>query len=575
MNYAVGYNVEPYGMERIEVLRGPASVLYGAGSPGGVVAFTSKRPTQVAQREAAVEGGSFGRVQAQADVSGPVDPAGQLSYRLTGLVRQGGTQVEYVDNDRIFAAPALSWRPSDRTSWTVLGHVQFDDTGASQALPEEITDDGGELADVPAGFYTGAPGVDQYDRDMWSASSLFEHRVGEAVTLRQNTRYYSADLDDVTVYATGLAGDGRTLTRSLFGTFGSLDGLALDNNVRVEAEAGAVDATLLAGLDLQLVDVGLEQTFGGAPSLDLLAPDYDQAVGEAPVFASSTADQSQTGVYLQGQFDLAERLILSLNGRYDWARTETTNRLDGAVTEQDDEAFTWRAGAIVKLPYGVAPYASYAESFLPQIGLDADGAPFTPETGRQVEVGVKVQPPTVNAFVTVALFDLTREDFLQYDPTTFLQVQTGEVQSRGLEVEAVASLLSGLDVTAGLTLLDVEITETSDPAELGMRPTQIPATTGSLWANYALQGGPLEGLGLGAGLRYLGQTYGDAANTIEAPAATLADAAVYYDLDRVRLALNVQNVFDDEYVAAAFARSSTLVTIGARRQVSAGLSVRF
>lgn len=576
VNYAVGYNVEPYGMERIEVLRGPASVLYGAGSPGGVVAFQSKRPTLVPQREATVEAGSFGRVQGQADVSGPIDAEGRLSYRLTGLVRQGGTQVEYVDNDRVFAAPALSWRPSQNTTWTVLGHAQFDDTGASQALPVEITEDADALAEVPVGFYTGAPGVDRYDRNMWSASSLFEHRFGGAVTVRQNARYYSADLDDVTVYATGLADDGRTLTRSLFGTFGSLDGLALDNNVRVETEAGAVDATLLAGLDVQLVDVGLEQTFGGAPSLDLLAPDYDQSVAEAPTFANSTFDQSQTGVYLQGQFDVAERLVLSLNGRYDWARTESVNLLaDGAVAEQDDEAFTWRAGAIVKLPYGVAPYASYAESFLPQIGLGADGAPFTPETGRQYEVGVKVQPPTVNAFVTLALFDLIREDFLQFDPTTFLQVQTGEVRSRGVEVEAVASLLNGLDVTAGLTFLDVEITESAVEAELGRRPTQIPATTGSLWANYALPDGPLAGLGVGAGLRYLGETYGDAANTIAAPAATLADAAVYYAFDRFRLSLNVQNVFDDEYVAAAFARSSTLVTIGARRQVSAGLSVRF
>jgi len=576
VNYAVGYNVEPYGMERIEVLRGPASVLYGAGSPGGVVAFSSKRPTLVDQREATVEAGSFGRLQAQADVSGPIDPAGRFSYRLTGLARQSGTQVDYVDNDRLFVAPALSWRPTSATTWTVLGHAQFDDTGASQALPIEGTLEDNALGEVPTGFYTGAPGVDRYDRNEWSASSLFEHRVGETWTLRQNTRTYSSDLDDVTVYATGLMDDGRTLTRSLFGTFGSLDGLALDNSVRAETEVGAVEATVLAGLDVQLLDVALRQTFGGAPSLDLFAPDYDQTVEDAPVFADAETQQSQTGVYLQGQFDVAERLILSLNGRYDWARTETTNLLaDGAVTEQDDAAFTGRAGLVVKLPYGVAPYASYAESFLPQIGLDAEGQPFSPERGRQLEAGIKVQPPTWNGFFTVALFDLTREDFLQYDPTTFLQVQTGEVRSQGVEVEGVASLLNGLDVTAGLTALDVEITETSNAAELGMRPTQIPSLTASLWADYALQRGPLAGLGLGAGVRYIGSSYGDAANTIEAPAATLADAAVYYEFEPVRLALNVQNVFDDAYVASAFARNSTLVTFGAGRQVSAGLSVRF
>lgn len=578
VNYAVDYNVEPYGMERIEVLRGPASVLYGAGSPGGIVAFQSKRPTQVAQREATVEGGSFGRIQAQADVSGPIDPEGRFSYRLTGLARSSGTQVEFLDNDRLFAAPALSWRPTERTTWTVLGNVLLDETGTSQALPIEVTDEGSPIAGLDAGLYTGAPDADRYDRDVWSASSLFEHRFGESVTVRQNTRTYSADLDDLVVYTTGILGDGRSISRSAYGRLGALDGLALDNNVRYQTEAGGVDATLLAGLDVQLVDVDLATTFlFDAPTLDLLDPDYGQALPDVPALGDNSFRQSQTGAYLQGQFDVAERLILSLNGRYDWSTNEATNNLADTPTavEQDDEAFTWRAGAIVTLPYGVAPYASYATSFLPQIGLDPEGTPFSPETGRQAEVGVKVQPPTWNGFFTVALFDLVRRDFLQYDPVSFAQIQTGEVSSRGLELEAVASLLGGLDLTGSLTLLDVEITESAVEAELGNRPTQLPETTAALWANYAVQGGPLAGLGVGGGVRHIGSTFGDATNSIETPGATLADAVAFYGFDRFRLQLNVQNLFDTEYVAAAYSRTTTLVTLGARRQVSAGLSVRF
>ena len=245
------------------------------------------------------------------------------------------------------------------------------------------------------------------------------------------------------------------------------------------------------------------------------------------------------------------------------------------MTEQDDRAFTGRAGVVYLSPLGVAPYASYAESFLPQVGLDADGQPFLPERGRQVEVGVKVQPSGVNGLVTVALFDLRRDDFLQFDPNTFLQVQTGQVRSRGVEVEAVTSLLSGLDVTAGFTALDVEITESTTAAEVGERPTQIPDRTASLWADYSVPRGPLAGLGLGLGVRHVGATWGDVPNTIETAATTLADAAVYYDLGRLRLSANVQNVFDDAYVASAFARSSTLVTFGAGRQVSVGLRARF
>ena len=576
VNYAVGYNVEPYAMERVEVLRGPASVLYGAGSPGGVVAFSSKRPTLVAQREVAVEGGSWGRLQAQADLSGPVPGTSTLSYRLTGLVRDSDTQVQFVENDRLFVAPALSWRPTSATTWTVLGHLQRDDTGASQALPIEGTLEANALGTVPADFYTGAPGTDEYARREGSVSSLLEHRVGDAVTLRQNARYHRSGLDDVTVYSTGLLDDGRTLTRSVFGTFGTLGSLAVDNQALGRFTTGDVETTVLAGLDLQRLDVGLRQSFGGAPSLDLFAPDYDQSVDEAPTFADTDTDQSQTGLYLQGQIKWAERWVLSLGGRHDWARTETVNHLaDGAVTEQDDRAFTGRAGLVYTSALGIAPYVSYAQSFLPQIGLGADGQPFQPERGRQLEAGVKVQPSDVNGLVTVALFSLTRDDFLQFDPDTFLQVQTGQVRSRGVEVEAVASLLSGLDVTAGFTALDVEITESTTAAEVGQRPTQIPNRTASLWADYSVPRGRLAGLGLGAGVRHIGATWGDVPNTIETAATTLADAAVYYDVQRFRLSVNVQNVFDDAYVASAFARSSTLVTFGTGRQVTVGLRASF
>lgn len=575
VNYAVGYNVEPYAMERVEVLRGPASVLYGAGSPGGVVSFSSKRPTQVAQREVAVETGSFGRLQGQADLSGPIDRDGTFSYRLTGLVRDSDTQVDYVENDRLFIAPALTWRPGTNTTWTVLGHVQQDDTGASQALPIEGTLRDSGAGEIPTDRYTGEPGVDEYARAEHSVSSLFEHRIGETWTLRQNTRTYRSTLDDVTVYSTGLQEDGRTLDRAVFGSYGSLDGFATDNQARATFSTDRLTTTVLGGLDVQYVDVALRQTYGAAPSIDIFDPVYGQEFDAPPVFADNTTQQMQTGVYLQSQFKLMDRWVLALNGRYDWAHTETEDFINEVASEQDDQAFTGRAGLVYTSAVGLAPYVNYSESFLPSIGVDAEGQPFKPERGRQIEAGIKYQPTGWNGFFTVAVFDLRREDFLQYDPNTFLQVQTGEVRSRGIEFEAVASLVNGLDVTAGLTVLDVEITESSNPVEIGERPTQIPDRTASLWADYSLAAGPLAGLGFGAGLRYLGSTYGDIPNTIEAPSATLADAALYYDWDRLRLSVNVQNVFDDRYIASAFARSSTLVTFGAVRQVTAGLRYRF
>ena len=570
--FVVGYNVEPYGAERIEVLRGPASVLYGAGSPGGIVSFVSKRPTQVGLGEVEVEAGSFGRLQGKLDVGGPIDERGAFSYRLTGLYRDSDTQVDYVENDRVFVAPAFTWRPGRSTSLTLLGHFMNDKTGSSQALPAEGVLDPSPAGEIPVDRFTGEPGVDQYDRTEFTVSSLFEHRIGQTWTLRQNARYYDSHLDDVTVYSTGLAADGRTLERAIFGSFGSLSGLALDQQLVASFAAGPVAYTLLGGVDFQHVNAGSDQTYGAAPSLDIFAPDYGQPVAAPPVYADTETLQRQVGVYLQSQVKLRERWVLSLNGRHDWASTETDDHLQNATTEQTDRAFSGRAGLVYVSPVGLAPYVSYAESFLPALGIDAaTGEAFAPERGRQIEAGLKYQPPGVNSFVTVALFDLTRKNFLQYDPATWLQVQTGEVRSRGVELEAVASLWSGLDLIAGASLLDLEVTESSVAAEVGERPAQVPTQSASLWANYAVRHGALRGLGLGAGVRYLGSTYGDVPNTIETPATTLADAAAYYDWKQFRLSLNVQNVLDEQYVAAAFARSSTLVTYGPARQFTASL----
>ncbi|MFW5972829.1 MAG: TonB-dependent siderophore receptor [Bacteroidota bacterium] len=570
-SFAVGYNMEPYGAERIEVLRGPASVLYGAGNPGGIVSLITKQPTIVPLRELEVQAGIYGRYEGRFDVSGPLDEANAFSYRLTGLYRNSDTQVDFVGNDRLFLAPAFSWRPGKGTTWTLLGHYQRDETMASQALPAAGILEKSAAGKIPVSRFTGEPDVDQYDRTEYTVSSLFEHRFGERVAVQQKMRYYSSDLDDVTVYATGLQEDGRTLSRAVYGSYGRVDGVVMDQHARGTFALGAADVTLLGGVDVQRIRATSNQTWGAAPGLDIFDPSYGQEVVEPPVFADFETQQQQVGLYAQSQIDVAERLIISLNGRHDWAHAETEDFLQEATSEQDDAAFTGRAGLIYESALGLAPYASYATSFLPAIGVNADGDPFEPERGRQVEVGLKYQPPGVNSFVTAAYYNLTRDNFLQYDPSTWLQVQTGQVRSRGVEVEGTASLWMGLDVIAGLTQQNVEITESAVAAEVGEQPSQVPERTASLWASYTFPQAALRGVGLGAGVRHLGATYGDVPNTLEAPSATLADATIYYERNGLRFAVNVQNVFDEEYVAAAFMRTTPLVTFGPARQITGSI----
>lgn len=574
--FAVSFDPEPYGAERIEVPQGPASVLYGAGPAGGLVNFVSKRPTRQPRGEVAVEPGSFGRLQGKVDVSGPLDEDGTFSYRLTGLARESGTQVDSIPFDRRFLAPALSWRPSEGTSWTVLGRYKTDHTRSSQRLPAAGTLRPNPNGALPVSTFTGEPGVDEYDRTKLSATSMFEHEAGDAFSFRQKARYYSVDLDNVGIFTAFLRDDMRTIDRTLFESFGELDGIALDNQVRAEFSAGPTRHDLLVGLDYQHVDVSLEQNFGGATPLDIYDPDYGADQPDARPFVETETGQDQLGLYAQEHLTLADRWIVSLNGRVDFASTEQTNLLQDTTTTQDEEELTGRVGLVYRSEIDLAPYASYSQSFQPSLGTDADGNPFEPERGEQYEVGVKYRPTGANGFVSVAVYDLTRQNFLQTDPETFRQVQTGEANSTGVELEGNASLVSGLNAHGSFTYQDVEITESVVPDEIGDRPTHVPETMASLWLNYTVQDGSLAGAGLGGGVRYQGSRFGDTPNTLEVPDVTLVDAMAEYGIGDVHLQVNVQNALDERYVGTAFAAGpQDFATYGPERTVRGSISYRW
>jgi iron complex outermembrane receptor protein len=394
------------------------------------------------------------------------------------------------------------------------------------------------------------------------------------VVVQQNLRDYRNDVDDRTIYTTGLLADQRTITRSRFDSFGRIDGLAMDNRVQITGQTGVADHTVLIGLDHQDIDVSSRQFFGGASTLDIFDPVYGAPIPDAPVFKDENGQLKQTGVYLQDQIRF-DRLTVSLGGRYDVARTETLNNLTGAAATRDDEAFTGRAGASYQFANGLAPYVSYMESFLPTTGTDAAGNPFEPETAHQYEVGVKYQPDS-RSLVTLAWFDLTREDYLTTNPTTFASEQQGEASSRGLDLEARTRLFQALDVVASYTYTDAEITKAGNRVEDGEPLEYTPEHEAALWGKYNFRGGVLHGLGLGAGVRYIGESYGAAFladnATLEVPDVTLVDAAITYDIGQVSLGLHAQNLLDEKYVATAFDSSGTY---GTRREVTGSVTYRF
>jgi iron complex outermembrane recepter protein len=574
-DYVTSYSPEPYGAERIEIPKGPASVLYGAGSPGGIVDYITKRPVDETFSEIELEVGSNELYQGKFDFGGRVDEMGTLLFRMTGVVRDAETQQDFVQDDRIYLAPSFTLRPDSSTIWTVLAHYQDDDTNVSQAVPA-IGQTSNIYPGIEPSFFPGEPDVDFYEREEYAVTSLFEHAFDEAWTVRQNARYLHSKLDLASVYSSGLQADGRTLDRAYYARDTELDAFNVDNQVIAKFGTGTVRHTLLFGLDYQYLDARDIGAYGSVGTIDIYAPVYDPAsVAVAGLYSDKDIEQSQTGIYVQDQIKLTRNWIISLGGRYDWAKNTVYNYLSSTESNRNDEAFSGRAGLVYKSDFGLAPYVSYSESFLPVSETDTAGNILDPETGQQYEIGVKYQPPGMKSFVTVALFDLTRQNFVEYNDATFFYEQTGEANSQGIELSATASLTEGLDLVASFTTFDIEITESRNAAEIGKDPLQTPETLASLWADYTFQYGSLEGFGFGGGVRYIGSSYADAANTIKVSDVTLFDAAIHYEFDDIRLALNVKNLFDKEYAAGCFVRSSTLCTYGATRDVIGSLKVRW
>jgi len=427
----------------------------------------------------------------------------------------------------------------------------------------------------PARF-TGSPDADKQDRTEASFGYEVQHDLTHNWEVLQKFRYNWTKLDGFTVFSSAFASDQRTVTRSAFGSLGNLDALAVDTQIHGKFSTGPLQHNLTGGVDFQRINFTLVQTFGAAGTIDIFNRlDFGTPIMLPAVFLDQETTQLQTGVYVQDQIKLYDKVILTVGGRHDWAENETDNRLTSTTTDQHDRKGTMRAALTYLFDFGLAPYFSYSTFFLPSIGLDPTGQPFKPETGRQWEIGVKFQPEGSRSFVSVALFDLTRENFVQTDPASFLSVQTGKARSRGVELEGIASFDSGVDLIATYTLLENEVRKSANPVQVGNRLTQTPAHFGSLWANYRGSIGNWSGFEVGGGARFTGPTFADVGSTFKVPGFIVGDAVVAYTWQQYRVALNVTNILDHDQFGC-FARGGTFFcNFGDRRTFVGSITYRF
>lgn len=573
-------SIDPFFLDHVDVLKGPSALLYGQVSPGGLVNQVSRATSDVQSNEARVEAGSDGRVQSGVYSTGPVTADGTWQYGIAAIGRSSGTRYDDVDEKRFGVAPTLKWQPDADTSLTLSGYYQRDPEGGyfNSLYPKF-------LAPVDlAGFLgpklnVGDPAYDSFEREQYGIGYQFEHSFNEQITVRSNFRYSGVDSELHSLQMNGQMSALGIIPRWAVQSIEDVHGLSFDNQAEFKFDTGAVHHTLLAGIDVQSSDSSWEYQLGGATPLDVTNPVYGQAVGPFATVIDSDLSLRQTGIYLQDQIELGGlRGVFGI--RHDWADQDTDNRLAGTSSDQSDDATSYRAGLLYLFDNGIAPYASYSTSFEPSTSTGAGGAPFKPTEAQQYEVGIKYQPTGFDAMFTVSAFDIRQQNVVSFDAASGFNVQQGEIHSRGVEFEARGNITSNVEVIGALSLLDTTVSKSFDTSIIGNRPQAVPRYFGSLWGNYTVDTGALEGLSIGGGVRFVGASYSNDANTVKVDGYTLLDAAVRYDfgaknpkLKGLQATLNVTNLLDREYYSSC--SSEFYCQYGNGRTVLAGLKYKW
>ncbi|RQO33538.1 TonB-dependent siderophore receptor [Herminiimonas sp. KBW02] len=556
-----GTVMETYGLERIEVMRGPSSILYGQGGAGGIVNYVTKRPTAETLRELQMQLGTYGRKQLAGDFSGKLSEDGRWTYRLTALARESDTFIDYVNDDRSYIAPALTWKPNADTSLTLLADYQMNRSGQGyQALPRIGTLVSNANGQIPTNRFLGEPGFDKHNQERKSIGYLFEHRFNEQLSFRQNARYQEIDTNANYIYMNSLRAGNRTVGRRASSNQEHITNASIDNQLQLNWQHGKVEHTTLFGFDFQNMDNEFTRYLSpnnAVADLNLYNPVYGLPLPALPMTGKQTQHLRQSGVYLQDQIKIDKTWVATLGLRHDSTEQKTNNLLNGSNTRQKDSATTGRVGLVYLAPMGFAPYISYSESFMPVVGTTFGGAQFKPENGKQKEIGLRYQPTASSVSITASIYDLTRQNLTTTDlANPGFRSQRGEVQSKGFELEAKASLARNWDIIASYAYGKVKLTQNNDGTQ-GNRLGDTPQTTASGWLQYTVTDGGLSGLAIALGVRYVGTRYFNDANTQLLPAYTLSDMAVHYDLARLgsgwkgwNVALNVSNIFDKTYIAS-------------------------
>ncbi|KJS33811.1 MAG: TonB-dependent receptor, partial [Pseudomonas sp. BRH_c35] len=564
-------------LERIEVLRGPASMLYGRGDPGGTFNIVSKQPQAERRTVLGSQVNTDGLRRGTLDTTGALDESAAFTYRLN-LVAEGSDSFrDHVESERYNIAPVLRWQLSDDTALILEGDYLHN----RHPMDRGLTRYPNQAGDLSRDRFLGEESAGKLTNQNATTQLRLEHQLDSQWMLRGGIQYLDGSLDGGAVENNGLAADSRTVGRNYSERWLNWNDLAVQANLEGHFDAAGLAHTLLLGVEFDdfNYDSQIDRS-GGATSdfpIDLYDPVYGQPL---PALTRTTTYDDENlksyAFFLQDQIALTERLTAQVGARLERFEQRYENKLTPAGSwDQAHNAVSTRFGLIYDLTEELAVYANTSRSFKPNRGADRSSQAFDPEKGIAHEVGIKYELPEHDLSVTAALFHITKENVLTSDPVdSNYQIAAGEARSRGFDISVAGNITPQWRVIGGYAYVDAEVTESSSASmPAGTRLANVPRHSFNLLDTYEFAEGPLAGLGVGMGIKYVGDRKGGATSTaFDMDAYTTVDLLAYYPLtERVRLNLNLNNLFDEEYEERAW--GNIWAYPGAPRTLQAGIAI--
>lgn len=570
--------IDPLLIESVDILKGPASVLYGGGSPGGLVNIQGKKPQQASRTEVGFNTGTRNLKE------GYLDSTGQLvndewSYRLLGKAAEGDDQPHTTRTENYLIAPSVTWQPDARTRLTIDALAQNSPSlSPSNPLPLAYLRSGyADRRDYAGDEWSG------FKQRQWMLGYSLEHEFENGWGFNQKARYFDVDTHQQSIYATGTGSEVYQLNRFAYTTDEDLHSFNIDNQVTKTVALGEWRHHLLAGFDYQKLNSHFHYRYASAtPGIDMRDPNYGQVDENALGLYTAQKNRlsyQQNGYYLQDQIEYGGLNLLG-SLRYDDYRSVTTDYLqngDKAWVSQD--RVTKRLGALYAFENGISPFISYSEGFAPvspQGTLTAKDV--KPTTSKQVEGGVKYLLADYATTLTASVFNIRQKNVVTSDPGFLNYRQTGEVESKGAELSLISRPTDTVTLIANYAY--THAINTQDDKYKDKRPTQVPENAFNFWGDYTFDSTPLRGLTLGAGARYTGPMEISPANDQGKLGGTVQyDLAASYQmgdllpsLAGLTLKASAQNITNKETLTCY---DATNCWIGRDRTVQVGASYTF